>query len=122
MESLAHLYFCFVCTCLTEQSVAIANMFSLANELHLGVPLGSVLVLFLLIIYTQPLYIPIKQHSLSCNSFTDDNQVQIIVICQKIYAAISSLETCMSDIINLMIENPFWISSIMDGNVFLLKE
>ena len=59
----------------------------------------------LFILYIQPLYILIKRHSLSVHLLADDIQIKTSILPQHVHSAISSLETCISDVNNLMAEN-----------------
>ena len=79
-----------------RQSVAIANRISSTKELHYGVPQGSVLGPILFVLYIQPLYNLIKQHSLSVHLFADDIQIKTSIHPQHLHGTISSVETCIS--------------------------
>ena len=83
----------------------LANHILPTKELHYGVPQGSVLGSILFILYTQPLYNLIKQHSLSVHLFADDIQIKTSILSQHVNSAISSVETCISDVKNWMVEN-----------------
>ena len=82
-----------------------ANCILPTKELHYGVPQGSVLGPILFVLYIQPLSNLIKQHSLSVHLFADDIQIKISVLPQHVHSSISSVETCISDVKNLMTEN-----------------
>ena len=81
-----------------RQSVAIANRISLTKELHYGVPQGSVLGPILFVLYIQPLSNLIKRHSLSVHLFADNIQMKTSIPTQHVHRAISSVETCISDV------------------------
>ncbi|WP_419612594.1 reverse transcriptase domain-containing protein, partial [Thiolapillus sp.] len=68
-------------------------------------PQGSVLGPILFILYTKPLSDLIQCHSIESQSFADDTQLQVSVPPSNIQSAISSLETCLSDIQTWMLEN-----------------
>ena len=84
-------------------SVAIASSISSTKELHYGVPQGSALGPIMFVLYVQPLSNRIKRHSLSVHLIDDDIQTSILP--QHVHSAISSLETCISDVKYWMIEN-----------------
>ena len=88
-----------------RQSVAIANRISSTKELHYGVPQGSVLGPILFVLCIQPLSNLIKRHSLSVHLFADDIQIETSDHPQHVHSAISSVETCISDVKYWMIEN-----------------
>ena len=78
-------------------------MITLAGFQIYGVPQGSVLGPILFILYTKPLSALIQCHSIE--SFADDTQLQVSVSPPNIQLAISTLETCLSDIQTWMLEN-----------------
>ena len=78
-------------------------MITLAGFQIYGVPKGSVLGPVLFILYTKPLSALIQCHSIE--SFADDTQLQVSVSPPNIQLAISTLETCLSDIQTWMLEN-----------------
>ena len=88
-----------------RQSVVIANHISSTKELHYGVPHGSVLGPILFVLYIQPLSNLIRQHSLSVHLFADDIQIKTSILPQHVHSAISSVETCISDVKDWMIGN-----------------
>ena len=88
-----------------RQPVAIANHILLTKELHYGIHQGSVLGPILFILYIQPLSNLINQHSLSVHLFADDIQITTSILPQHVYSAVTSMETCISDINNWIIEN-----------------
>ena len=75
------------------------------KELHYGVPQGSVLGPTLFVLYIQPLSNLIKRHSLSVHLFSDDIQIETYILPQHVHGAISSVETCISDVKYWMIES-----------------
>ena len=83
----------------------IANHISPTKELHYCVPQGSVLWPILFVLYTQPLSNLIKRHSLSVHLFADDIQIETSILPQHVHSAISSVETCISDVKYWTIEN-----------------
>ena len=88
-----------------RQSVAITNRISSTKECHYGVPQGSVLGPILFVLYIQPLSNLIKRHSLKVHLFADDIQIKTSILPQHVHSAISSVETCISDVKYWMIEN-----------------
>ena len=85
-----------------RQSVAIANRISSTNELHYGVPQGSVLGPILFVLYIQPLSNLIRRHSLL---FADNIQIETSILPQHFHSAVFCVETCISDVKYWMIEN-----------------
>ena len=57
------------------------------------------------ILYTKPLSDLIQCHSIESQSFADDAQLQFSVPPSNVQSAISSLETCLSDIKTWILEN-----------------
>ena len=57
------------------------------------------------VLYIQPLSNLIKRHYLSVHLFADDIQIETSFLPQHVHGAISSVETCISDVIYWMIEN-----------------
>ena len=88
-----------------RQSVAIANRISSTNELHYGVPQGSVLGPILFVLYILPLSNLIKRHSLSVHLFADDIQIETSILPQHVHSTISSVEICIFNVKYWMIEN-----------------
>ena len=95
------------CSSLTNrtQSFIINDHILQVSSLSYGVPQGSVLGPILFILYTKPLSDLIQCHSIESQSFADDTQLQFSVPPQDIQYAVSSLETCLSDIQTWMLEN-----------------
>ena len=87
------------------QSVIINDHISQVSSLSYGVPQGSVLGPILFILYTKPLSDLIQCHSIKSQAFADDTQLHVSVPPSNIQSAISSLETCLSDIQTWMLEN-----------------
>ena len=87
------------------QSVIVNDHISQVSSLSHGVPQGSVLGPILFILCTKPLSNLIQCHSTESQSFVDDTQLQVSVPPSHIRSAISSLETCLSDIQTWMLEN-----------------
>ena len=79
-------------------SVTVNDHISQVLSLSYGVQQGSVLGPVLFILYTKPLSDLIQCHSIESQSFTDNTQLQVSVPSSNIQSAISSLETCLSDI------------------------
>ena len=80
------------------QSVIVDDHVSQFSNLSYGVPQGSVLGPILFILYTRPLSDLIQCHSIESKSFADNTQLQVSVPPSNIQSAISSPETCLSDI------------------------
>ena len=57
------------------------------------------------VFYMQPLSNLINRHSLSVHLFADDIQIEAAILPQHVHSAISSVETCFSDVKNWLIEN-----------------
>ena len=62
--------------------------------------------------FTKPLSDLIQCHSIESQSFADDTQLQVSVPPSNIQSAISSLETCLSDIQTWMLENKLKLNMI----------
>ena len=88
-----------------RQSVTTATHISSPKELHNGIPQGSVLEPILFVPYMQPLSCLIKRNSLSVHLFVDDIQIETSTLPKNAHSAISSVETCISDVKYWMIEN-----------------
>ena len=88
-----------------EQSVIVNDHISQVSSLSYGVPQGSVLGPILFILYTKPLSDLTQCHLIESQSFVDNTQLQVSVPASNIQSAISSLETCLSDIQTWMLEN-----------------
>ena len=71
-----------------RQSVATANRISSTKQLHYGVPQGSNQTTFLRV-----------------HLFADDIQIETSILPQHVHSAISSVETCISDVKHGIIEN-----------------
>ena len=80
------------------------------KEVHYDVPLCSVLGPIFLFPFIQRLSNLIKQHSLSVHLFADDIQIKTSILPQHVHSAISSMETCFSDVKNWMIDNKLLLS------------
>ena len=91
-----------------RQSAAIANRISPTKELHYSVQHGSVLWPISFVLCIQPLSNLIKRHSLSVHLFADDIPIET----QHLHRAISSVETCISDVKYWMIENKLQLSDV----------
>ena len=87
------------------QLVIVDGHVAQVSSLSYGVPQGSVFGPILFILYTKPLSDLIQCHSIESQSFADDTQLQVSVPPSNIQSAISSLETCLSDIQTWMLEN-----------------
>ena len=59
----------------------------------------------MLVLYIQPLSNLIKRHYLSVHLFADDIHFETSIFPQHVHSAISSVETCISDVRYWMIEN-----------------
>ena len=64
---------------------------------NFGGSLGSVLGPILFILYTKPLTTPIRQHSISNQSFADDTQLYNSCRPDQIDVSVQSMENCISD-------------------------
>ena len=80
------------------QSVIVDDHISQVSSLPYGVPQGSVLGPVLFILHTKPIFDLIQCNKIESQSFADDTQLQVSVPPSNIQSAISSPETCLSDI------------------------
>ena len=80
------------------QSVFVDDNVSQVSSLSYDVPQGSVLGSIFFILYTKPLSDLSQCHSIESQSFADDTRLQVLVPPPHIQSAVSSLETCLSDI------------------------
>ena len=87
------------------QSVIVDDHASQVCTLSYGVPQGSVFGPILFILYTKPLSDLIKCHCIESQSFAYDTQLQVSIPPPNTQSAISSLETCLSDIQTLISGN-----------------
>ena len=87
------------------QSIIVDDHVPQVSSLSYGVPQGSVSGPILFILYTKPLSDLIQCHSIESQSFADDTQLQVSVRPSNIQSAISSLQTCLSDIQTWMLKN-----------------
>ena len=87
------------------QSVIVDDHVSQVSSLSDGVPQGSVLGPVLFILYAKTLSDLIQCHSIESQSFVDDTQLLVSVPQLNIQLAVSSLETCLSDIQTWLLEN-----------------
>ena len=76
----------------------IANHILTTKELHYGFQQGSGIGPILFVLYVQPLSDLIKRHSLSVHLVDHDIQIKTYILTQHVHGAISSVETCISDI------------------------
>ena len=88
-----------------RQSVTTATHILSPKELHNGVPQVTVLEPILFVPYMQPLSCLIKRHSFIVHLFVDDIQIETSILPKHAHNAISSVETCISDVKYWMIEN-----------------
>ena len=101
MEFPAHVYHCSVHICQTEDSqLRLLTTFSRQKN-FIVVFLGPILF----VLYIRPLSNLVKQHILSVYLFADDIQIKTSILPQQVHSAISSVKTCISDVIYWMIEN-----------------
>ena len=84
--------------CQTEDNqLRLLTAFSREKDLIM-VPQGTVIGPILFVLCIQPLSNRIKRHYLSVHLFADDSQIKTSVFPQHFLSAISSVETCISDV------------------------
>ena len=81
-----------------QQRVHIDGSLSCAQDLHFGVPQGSVLGPFLFCLYTTSISQMINTHDVSHHMYADDTQVYIELSQSDTHKSISSLSDCLTDI------------------------
>ena len=81
-----------------QQRVHIDGSLSCPQDLHFGVPQGSVLGLFLFCLYTTSISQIITNHDVSHHMYADDTQVYIELSQSDTHKSISSLGDCLTDI------------------------
>ena len=83
-----------------QQLVHIDGSLSCPQDLHFGVPQGSVLGPFLFCLYTTPISKIITTHDVSHHNimYADDTQVYIELSQSDTHKSISSLSDCLTDI------------------------
>ena len=85
-----------------QQRVHIGGSLSCQQDLHFGVPQGSVLGPFLFCLYTTSISQIITTHDVSRHMYADDTQVYIELSQSDTHKSISSLSDCLTDISLLM--------------------
>ena len=81
-----------------QQRVHIDGSLSCPQDLHFGVPQGSVLGPFLFCLYTTSITKIITTHDVSHHMYGDDTQVYIELSQSDTHKSISSLSDCLTDI------------------------
>ena len=81
-----------------QQRVHIEGSLSCPQDLHFGVPQGSVLGPFLFCLYTTSISQMINTHDVSHHMYADDTQVYIELSQPDTHKSISSLSDCLTDI------------------------
>ena len=81
-----------------QQRVHIDGSLSCQQDLHFGVPQGSVLGPFLFSLYTKSISKIITTHDVSHHMYADDTQVYIELSQSDTHKSISSLSDCPTDI------------------------
>ena len=81
-----------------QQRVHIDGSLSCPQDLHFGVPQGSVLGPFLFCLYTTSISKIITTHDVSHRMYDDDTQVYIELSQSVTHKSISSLSDCLTDI------------------------
>ena len=81
-----------------QQRVHIDGSLSCPQDLHFGVPQGSVLGPFLFCLYTTSISQIITNHDVSHHMYADDTQVYIELSQSDTHKSISSLSDCLTDI------------------------
>ena len=81
-----------------QQRVHIDGSRSCPQDLHFGVPQGSVLGPFLFCLYTTSISQLINTHDVSHHMYADDTQVYIELSQSDTHKSISSLSDCLTDI------------------------
>ena len=81
-----------------QQCVHIDRSLSCPQNLHFGVPQGSVLGPFLFCLYTTSISQIITTHDVSHHMYADDTQVYIELSQSDTHKSISSLSDCLTDI------------------------
>ena len=78
--------------------VSLSNHCSAFTHVHSGVPQGSVLVPILFTMYIKPLSDIIDSHTIIHHSFTDDLQLQMSALPDRISELLHSMQPCIGDV------------------------
>ena len=81
-----------------HRSSMIDGSLSCPQDLHFGIPQGSVLGPFLFCLYTTSISQMINTHDVSHHMYADDTQVYIELSQSDTHKSISSLSDCLTDI------------------------
>ena len=78
--------------------VSLSNRCSAFAPVHSGVPHGSLLGPILFTMYIKPLSAIIDSHSIIHHSFSDDLQLQMSALTDRISELLHSIQSCISDV------------------------
>ena len=77
------------------QTITINGFQSQPTTVYYGIPQGSVLWPILFILYTQPLFNLVREHTVNCHAFADDNQLYKVSILDEIHQSIETILTVL---------------------------
>lgn len=88
-----------------SQLVSVNGVKSASSPVQFGVPQGSVLGPVLFVLYIQPLFDTVSQHSINQHAFADDNQLYKETTLDQFQPTLDTMQICLSDVKSWMSHN-----------------